>query len=114
MRKRTGIMIESGQEGATGDLQLRKRTRPAANKDMSSSLARRGIRFTTATLRTPGWLSRVSVLVLVSVQVVISWSVSSSPALGSALMGWSLFGILCPSPAHARSLCLSVSLSINE
>ena len=54
MRKRTGIMIESGQEGGTGDLQLRKRTRPAANKDMSGSLARRGIRFTTATLRTPG------------------------------------------------------------
>ena len=44
MRKRTGIMIESGQEGGTGDLQLRKRTRPAANKDMSGSLARRGIR----------------------------------------------------------------------
>ena len=53
---------------------------------------------------------------LISAQVMISWFVSLSPALGSALMVHSLLGILslslhhCPSPAHA----LFLSLKINE
>ena len=54
-------------------------------------------------------LSWLSLRLLVSAQVMISWSVSSSPALGSRLTVQSLFGILsfslspCPSPALALS-----------
>ena len=49
-----------------------------------------------------------------SAQVTISWSVSSSPALGSGLMAQSLEPAsdsvslsLCPSPIHALSLSVS-------
>ena len=61
----------------------------------------------------PEWLSLLSVRLSVSAQVMISWFVSSSPTLGSALTGRSLLGILslCPSPVH--SLCLSQNKSIN-
>ena len=45
----------------------------------------------------PGWLSRLSVGLLVWAQVVISWFVSSSPPLGSVLTVRSLLGILSPS-----------------
>ena len=70
----------------------------------------------------PGWLSWLSVLLLVSAQVTISWFVGSSPALGSALSmepAWdslSPFPCFCPSPALCLSLAkinnLSLSLSL--
>ena len=48
-------------------------------------------------------------------QVMISWCVGSSPALGSVLTAWSLLGILslffCFSSAHVLSLSVSLSLS---
>ena len=50
-----------------------------------------------------GWLSRLSIRLLMSAQVMISWFVGSSPAWGTALTAWSLLGIL--------SLPLSLSLS---
>ena len=50
----------------------------------------------------PGWLSWLSVQLLISAQVMISRFVSSSPTLGSVLTVQSLLGILalpfCPSP----------------
>ena len=61
------------------------------------------------------WGAWVAQLVkhLTSAQVTISWSVSSSPASGSALTARSLEPAsdpvspsLCPSPAHAVSLSL--------
>ena len=57
----------------------------------------------------PGWLSRLSVRLLVSAQVVISWFVSSNPTSGSLLSAQSPLQILCPplslfSPAHAHIL----------
>ena len=57
-----------------------------------------------------GGLSRLSVWLLVSAQVMISRFVSSSPASGSALTVWSPLGIpsvslsLRPAPAHSLSL----------
>ena len=67
-------------------------------------------------LGAPGWLSRLSVRLLVLAQVVISWFTSSSPALASALAVQSLLGILslslCPSPAS--SLSLSHSQNVNK
>ena len=42
---------------------------------------------------------------MISAQVMISWFVSLSPALGAVLVARSLLGILSP------SLCLSLSLS---
>ena len=68
----------------------------------------------------PRWLSQSSVRLLVSAQVTISRVVSLSPTSGSALTVQYLLGILslppslCPSPAHARSLALSLSLSQNK
>ena len=50
-----------------------------------------------------GWLSWLSVRLLVSAWVMISWFVGSSPVLGSTLTAWSLSGILF--------LPLSLSLS---
>ena len=53
-------------------------------------------------------------------QVMISRSVSSSPASGSVLTARNLLRILClplslcPSPAHTLSLCLSVCLSLKN
>ena len=43
----------------------------------------------------PGWLSRLSVRLLISAQAVISWFVSLSPTSGSVLTVWGLLGILC-------------------
>ena len=66
----------------------------------------------------PEWLSRLSARLLVSVQVMISWFMSSSPALGSVLTAWSLLGILSlppslslPLPLLAPSLSLSKEIS---
>ena len=64
-------------------------------------------------LGAPGWLSQLSIQLLTSVQVVISWFVSLSPTSGSALTAQSLLGILSLSlsapPLLARSLSLSLS-----
>ena len=60
--------------------------------------------------RVPGCLSRLSVRLFISAQVMISWFVSSSPAPGSVLTVQSLLGILslflCLSPACCLSLFL--------
>ena len=45
----------------------------------------------------PGWLSWLSVRLLISAQVVISQFMSSSPMSGLVLTVWSLLGILSPS-----------------
>ena len=55
-----------------------------------------------------GWLSRLSVQLLVSAQAVISRSMGSSPASSSALTVWRLLGILpllslCSSPSRSTS-----------
>ena len=67
-------------------------------------------------LGTPGWLSWLSIRLLISAQVMISWLLRSSPVWGSALTLQSLLGILSlplslPLPAHALSLSLSLSLN---
>ena len=68
----------------------------------------------------PGWLSGLSVPLLVSAQVMISQFVGSSPTSGSALTAQSLLEILslplCPSPVCALCLppSLSFSLKINK
>ena len=53
------------------------------------------------------WVAQLSIQFLVSAQVMISWSVSSSPALGLccryevwSLLGFSLFISLLPSPLN--------------
>ena len=67
-----------------------------------------------------GWLSQLSVQLLVSAQVMIPQFVSSSPALGSLLSAQSPLQVLCPSlslslPCSlARSLSLSLSLSLKS
>ena len=64
-----------------------------------------------------GWLSQLSVQLLVSAQVTISWFLmSSSPMSGSALaahgdcLGFSLSLALCPSPTHTVSVTLKIKL----
>ena len=63
-----------------------------------------------STLGAPGWLSHLTVQLLILAKVMISRFGRSSPASGSALMAWSLLGILsvslslCPSPASFLSL----------
>ena len=59
----------------------------------------------------PEWLSQVSIQ-LHSAQAMISWFMSLSPTLGSALAVGSLFLPLCRSPSHALSL--SQSKQINK
>ena len=57
----------------------------------------------------PGWLSQLSVQLLILAQVTISWFVSSSPTLASALTVQSPLGIL----SHSISLwILSHSISL--
>ena len=60
--------------------------------------------------RTPGGLSRLSVRLLVSAQVMISRSAGSSPVLGSVLTAWTLPGILSPS----LSLCPSPTSTLSQ
>ena len=62
----------------------------------------------------PGWLSRLSVWLLIPAQVMISGFVSSSPASNSALTVWSLLGILPLSLSAPPLLVLSLSLTINK
>ena len=61
----------------------------------------------------PGWLSRLSVRLLILAQVMISQPVSLSPALGSALTMQRLRGILSPSLFAPPPLALSISIKIN-
>ena len=58
-------------------------------------------------LGVPGWLSRLTVRILVSAQVMISWFVGPSPVLGSTLPVRSLLGILSLCPSCTLSLLLS-------
>ena len=64
----------------------------------------------------PGWLSWLSVRLLILAQVMISRFVSLSPRLGSALTVWNLLGILSLSLSLSLplpcSLMLSPSLSL--
>ena len=64
----------------------------------------------------PGWLSWLSVQLLISAQVMISWFLRSSPMLSFVLTAWSLFGILSLSPfiSVPPSLSLSLSLSLSD
>ena len=62
----------------------------------------------------PGWLSRLSVQLLVLAQVVISWFVSSNPTSGSVLTVRSLLGILSPSLSLCPSYTLCLLLTINK
>ena len=70
---------------------------------LTSDIGGRGVNL-KAIPGVPGWLSRSSVQLLVSGQVMISRFVGSSSASGSALTGWSLLRILSP--------LLSLSLSL--
>ena len=56
-------------------------------------LQRRGFK-SALTLGATGWLSQLSVQLLISAQVMILWFVSSSPASGSSPTAQSLLGIL--------------------
>ena len=64
----------------------------------------------------PGWLSGLSIRLLISAQVGISWFVSSSPTLGSVLTVGSLLGIpsLLLSMPFEALLARSLSLSQNK
>ena len=64
----------------------------------------------TETPGATGWLSRLSVPLLTSTQVMMSWFVSSSPTLGSVLSAQSLLGILSPAVTVPPPLALSLSL----
>ena len=59
----------------------------------------------------PGWLSLLSIRLLVSIQVMISQSVRLSPVPGSVLTAQSLLGILSLPLSLPLPLLLSVSLS---
>ena len=62
----------------------------------------------------PGWLSQLSIRLLVLAQVMISWFLSSSPRLGSALSSQSLLGdSFSPSLSAPPPLSLSLSLSLS-
>ena len=66
--------------------------------------------------REPGWLSQLSILLLISVQVVISRFVGSSIASDSTLIACSLLGFLSlwPSLAHAHALTLALALKLKK
>ena len=59
-------------------------------------------------MEVPGWLSRLSIRLLILAQVMISQFVSLSPVLGSALTPWSCLGFsLSPSASSLLVLFLS-------
>ena len=64
-----------------------------------------------AKIGVPGWLSQLSLQLLISAQVRISQFMGSSPALGSALMAWGLLGILFLSLSTLPLLVRALSLS---
>ena len=70
-----------------------------------------GEKLKSVTIRAPGWLSLLSIQLLVSGQVMISWFMGSSPALlcWQCGAGWGPLS-LRPSPTHP----VSVSLKINN
>ena len=72
------------------------------NKQNKTTLVRK------KSLGAPGWLSRLSVRLLILAEVIISQFVGSSPTSGSALMLQSLLGIL------SLLLVLTLSLKINK
>ena len=61
----------------------------------------------------PRWLSQLSVQLLVSAHIMISWLLKSSPVLGSLLSVQILLGILSPFLSAIPLLALSLSLKIN-
>ena len=62
-----------------------------------------------------GWLSRLSVRLLISSQVMISRFVRESPVPGSALSAEPAWDLSLPLPcAHARVQAFSLSLKINK
>ena len=67
-----------------------------------------------SSFRVPGWLSQLSVQLLVSAQVMISWFMSSSLALGSVLTVRSPLGILSPLSAPPPQLTICIFLKINK
>ena len=58
----------------------------------------------------PEWLSWSSVQLLISAEVMISLFMISSPTSGSALMVWTLLGIL----SHLFSVTHQLSLSLSQ
>ena len=74
---------------------------PHPHLETDSQLNRQGDRMAPVKLQlffgAPGWLSRLSLRLLVLAQVMISLIMSSSPASGSAQMVQSLLRILFPS-----------------
>ena len=63
----------------------------------------------------PGWLSQLSIGLLISTQVMISQFVSSSPMLGSVLTVWSLLRILSPlSASPLLALCNFLKINKNK
>ena len=62
----------------------------------------------------PGWLSGLSVQLLVSAQVMISRFMASSPASGSVLTAQSLLGILSLSSSPCAPPLLTLSLSLSK
>ena len=85
--------------------------------EMASSLPGKqaeGEGHTEEALGTPGWLSRLNTLLLISTQVMISRFMSSSPTLGSARSAQSLLGILSLSLSVCPSSALSLLLSQNK
>ena len=71
---------------------------------------RLGLWFENPEVGAPGWLSRLSIRLSISAQIMISWFMGSSPTLGSVLSlepAWasSSFPVsLCSSPASSLSL----------
>ena len=62
-------------------------------------------------LGAPGWLSRLSIQLLVSAQVLISLFVGLSPVLSPALTAQSLLGILSRPPPQPLPHTCMLSLS---
>ena len=62
----------------------------------------------------PGWLSQLSIWLLISAQFMISWFVGLSPTSGFTLTERSLLGILSPSLSAPFTHSCSLSLSQNK
>ena len=89
--------VRGSQEGSFGGAWLAQSTEHATfDFAVMSSSPTLGVEIALKKEKSgaPGWLSGLSVELLASAQVVISWFVSSSPALGSALAVQNLLGIL--------------------
>ena len=62
----------------------------------------------------PGWLSWLSLRLLISAQFMFTWFVGSSLESGSALTAWSPVGILSLPLSAPPPLMLSVPLKIHK